>query len=316
MTTAILIAVLMLVIFGVIGVVVFMMVKKVDPKNQDPSEKANITQAQDFLPFEDITNNMIVLGQHRYRAVLTCSSTNYQLKTAGEREQIEMSFQRFLNTITFPITFFMQTKVIDNSVRLANLQKDAEQTVREFPNMANYAEHYQKDMASLNQIIGNNQQKKRYIIVTYDDSGSLDTLSEEEKVIHAEKELRHRCNSIISNLQSVGVKADIMQTPALIELVYSCYYRDDYSYAEAISSGEPFAMFVNGEEDKFKDMPKVKMLDLILGEAINKVTMSNLDSDPGGRSALEELKALRSKYAGYFEEEEQVQQQHIIPIRF
>ena len=107
-----------------------------------------------------------------------------------------------------------------------------------------------------------------------------------------------------------------MQTPALIELVYSCYYRDDYSYAEAISSGEPFAMFVNGEEDKFKDMPKVKMLDLILGEAINKVTMSNLDSDPGGRSALEELKALRSKYAGYFEEEEQVQQQHIIPIRF
>ena len=316
MTTAILIAVLMFVIFGVIGVVVFIMVKKVDPKNQDASEKANIAQAQDFLPFEDITNNMIVLGQHRYRAVLTCSSTNYQLKTAGEREQIEMSFQRFLNTITFPITFFMQTKVIDNSVRLANLQKDAEQTVREFPNMANYAEQYQKDMASLNQIIGNNQQKKRYIIVTYDDSGSLDTLSEEEKVIHAEKELRHRCNSIISNLQSVGVKADIMQTPAIIELVYSCYYRDDYSYAEAISSGEPFAMFVNGKEDKFKDIPKVKMLDLILGEAINKVTMSNLDSDPGGRCALEELQALRNKYAGYFEEEEQVQQRHVIPTQF
>jgi len=303
MPTAILIALLMLVIFGVIGVIVFMMIKKVDPKNQDPSEKSDIKQAQEFLPFEDITNNMIVLGQHRYRAVLTCSSTNYQLKTAGEREQIEMSFQRFLNTITFPITFFMQTKVIDNSARLEALRKDAEQTVLEFPNMANYAEQYQKDMANLNQVIGNNQQKKRYIIVTYDDSGALDTLSEEEKVIHAEKELRHRCNSIISNLQSVGVKADVMKTPALIELVYSCYYRDDYSYAEAIADKEPFALFVGGKEDKFKDIPKVKLLDLILGEAVNKVTLSNLDSDPGGRCALEELQALRDKYAGYFKEE-------------
>lgn len=307
MSTAILITLLMLIIFGVIGVVVFIMIKKVDPKNQDASEKADIKQAQEFLPFEDITNNMIVLGQHRYRAVLSCSSTNYQLKTAGEREQIEMSFQRFLNTITFPITFFMQTKVIDNSARLIALQKDAEQTVREFPNMANYAEQYQKDMANLNQVIGNNQQKKRYIIVTYDDSGALDTLSEDEKVVHAEKELRHRCNSIISNLQSVGVKAEVMQTPALIELVYSCYYRYDYSYAEAISDKEPFALFVNGTEDKFKDIPKVKMLDLILGEAVNKMTLSNLDSDPGGRCALEELQALRNKYAGYFSEEPEQQ---------
>lgn len=303
MSTAILITLLMLVFFGVVGAIIYMMIKKVDPKNQDPSEKAEITQAQEFLPFEDITNNMIVLGQHRYRAVLTCSSTNYQLKTGGEREQIEMSFQRFLNTITFPVTFFMQTKVIDNSTRLLSLQKDAEQTVREFPNMANYAEQYQKDMANLNQVIGNNQQKKRYIIVTYDDSGALDTLSEEEKVIHAEKELQHRCNSIISNLQAVGVKATVMQTPALIELVYSCYHRDDYSYAESVARKEPFSLFVNGEEDRFKDIPKVKMLDLILGEAINKVTMSNLDSDPGGRCALEELEALREKYAGYFKED-------------
>ena len=55
MSTAILITLLMLIIFGVIGVVVFIMIKKVDPKNQDASEKADIKQAQEFLPFEDIT---------------------------------------------------------------------------------------------------------------------------------------------------------------------------------------------------------------------------------------------------------------------
>jgi len=303
MLTAILIMVLMFVIFGAFGVAIYFIVKKVDPKNQDVTERNDITSAQEFLPFEDITNNMIVLGNHKYRAVLSCSSTNYQLKTAGEREQIEMAFQRFLNTITFPISFFIQTKVIDNTARLKALEKDISKTVDDFPNMAAYAEQYQKDMANLSQVIGNNQQKKRYIIVTYDDAGALGTLSEDEKVVYAEKELQHRCNGIISNLQAVGVHAEVMKTSELIELVYSCYYRDDYSYAEAISQKEPFALFVNGKEDKFRDLPKTKLLDLILGEAINKIELSNIGTDPGGHKALESLKELRDKYAGYFKED-------------
>lgn len=303
MSTAILITLIMLIIFGGLGAVVFIMIKKIDPKNKDTSENPDIKEAQEFLPFEDITNNMIILPNHRYRAVLSCSSTNYQLKTAGEREQIEMSFQRFLNTITFPVTFFLQTKVIDNTERLQILKKDAERAVAEFPNMANYAEQYQRDMANLNAVIGNNQQKKRYIIVTYDDSGDLSTLSDEEKVIHAEKEIQHRCNGLISNLQAVGVKATVLNTAELIELVYSCYYRDDYSYSEAIASGDPFSMFVSGTEDKFKELPKAKLLDLILGEAISKIELSNVDSDPGGRRTLDELKQLRDTYAGYFKEE-------------
>lgn len=304
METAILITLIMLVIFGAIGAVVYIMIKKVDPKSKDSSENPDIKEAQEFLPFEDISNNMIILPNHRFRAVLACSSTNYQLKTAGEREQIEMSFQRFLNTITFPVTFFLQTKVIDNTERMKALAKDVERTVAEFPNMANYAERYQKDMANLNQMIGNNQQKKRYIIVTYDDSGDLSTLSDEEKIIHAEKEIQHRCNGLISNLQSVGVRATVLDTAELVELVYSCYYRDDYSYSETIASKEPFAMFVGGTKDSFKNLPKAKLLDLILGEAINKIELSNVDSDPGGRKTLSELKQLRDTYAGYFKEEE------------
>lgn len=302
MQAAIIIALVMLVMFAGMGTAVFIVMRKVDPKNQDTSENPNIVKAQEFLPFEDIRNHMILLGGHRYRAVLSCSSTNYQLKTDGEREQIEMSFQRFINTISFPVTFFLQTKVIDNTARLADLRADMEHTVQDFPNMANYAEQYQQDMENLTQIIGNNQQKRRYIIVTYDEAGSLGTLSEEEKIIHAEKELLHRCNQMIGNLQSVGVKAEMMKTADIIELVYSCYHRDDYSYAQCVASGDPFSLFVQGREDKFEDLPKAKLLDLILGEAINRIELSNVDRDPGGRKAWEALVELRERYAGFFKE--------------
>ena len=303
MGPAITIALIMLVIIGAAGIILMLCIKKAAPKGQDRTEDPNIKSAQEFLPFEDIREDMILLGQHRYRAVLACTATNYHLKTAREKENIEMAFQRFLNSISFPITFFLQTKVIDNTDRLKSLKAEIERTVSDFPNIANYAEQYLSDMASLNEKLGNNQQKRRYIIVTYDNADELSELTEEEKVIHAAKEIRHRCNLVLNNLETVGVTARMMDTRELIELVYSCYWRDDYSYAEQISKGDCFSLFVEGETDRYHEVPKVKMLDLILGETISKLQVSNLDNDLAGKEVLSAITDLRKKYAGYFLEE-------------
>ena len=93
-----------------------------------------------------------------------------------------------------------------------------------------------------------------------------------------------------------------MKTEDLVELIYSCYYRDDYSYAQAISDKEPFSLFVEGGQDHFRNVPKTKMLDLILGETINQIQLANIDTDPAGKKTLMEIKGLREKYAGYFQE--------------
>lgn len=302
MKIAIVITIMMLVALGGGAFAIFYFIRKTDPKNRDNSEKAAIKSAQEFLPFEDIRDDMILLGQHRYRAVLVCTSTNYQLKTAGEREQIELAFQRFLNSVNFPITFFCQTKVIDNTARLDALRKTLDSTMTAFPHISAYAEQYLEDMSHLNERLGNNQQKRRYIIVTYDNADQLSELTEEEKILHAAKEVRLRCQIIQSNLEAVGVTSHIMETPELIELIYASYHRDDYSYADAISEREGFALYVNGEHDHFDHMPKAKLMDLILGEAITHMELANIDADPAGRDVVGQMKSLRAKYAGYFEE--------------
>lgn len=69
------------------------------------------------------------------------------------------------------------------------------------------------------------------------------------------------------------------------------------------SSGDAFSLFVDGAEDKFKDFPKVGLLDLILGESINQIRQSGIDEEKNGHAVLEQLQALREKYAGYFSEE-------------
>ena len=300
MPIIIIIMLIMLLLSGVVGVVIFFTVKKFDPQGNDSTEDPNIKTVQEFLPFKDIRDDTIVLSDHKYRAIIECSATNYNLKTPAERASIEASFQRFLNTITFPITFFMQTKVIDNSKRLQMLHEDIKATLVEFPNMASYAEQYERDMSDLNSKIGNSQQKKRYIIIPYDEVVLLDNLTEDEKVNYAAKEIRNRCNIIMSNLKSVGVISRILNTEELVELVYSCYNRDDYSYAEAISNKEAFSTFVHGTHDNYKNMPKEALLDIILGETINKMELGNVAADHDGLMALKELKELRNKYAGYY----------------
>lgn len=294
---------LMLLFVGGIGGILFLLIRKLDPLQNDKSESRNLSIAQDFLPFEDIRNGMIILPDHKYRAVVECSSLNYDLKTEGEREQIELSFQQFINSLSFPITIFLQTKEIDNSGRIESLRSDVKKTLVEFPNMQTYAEQFIKDMENLNIRIGNNQQKKRYIIVSYDEAGDLEQLSDGEKAAYASKELLNRCNSIRSNLDTVGVLSHTLSTAELIELLYSCYNRENFSYAEAISSGSAFGLFVDGEEDKFASLPKIGMLDLILGESINRIRLNNIDGDKNGRAVLEQLEALRKKYSGYFTEE-------------
>jgi len=311
----ILVILLMLVFVGGIGTLLFFLVKKLDPTQNDKSENSNLDIAQDFLPFDDIRSNMIILPNHCYRAVIECSSLNYNLKTEGERNQIEMSFQQFINSLNFPISIFLQTKEIDNSRRIEALKADIANTLVEFPGMKTYADHFLADMENLNVRIGNNQQKKRYIVVTYDDAGALSGLTDGEKAAYANKELLNRCNAVRSSLDAVGVITHTMNTAELIELVYSCYNREGFSYADAISSNDAFTLFVDGEDDKFLDLPRIGMLDLILGESINKIRAGNIDADKNGQGAMIEMEQLRKetlrrleqirmKYAGYFVEED------------
>ncbi len=310
----VLVILLMLLVVGGIGTLLFFIVKKLDPMQADKSEESKLDIAQDFLPFEDIRNNMIVLPNFNYRAVIECSSLNYDLKTENEREQIELSFQQFINSLSFPVSIFLQTKEIDNSRRIETLKSEISSTLIEFPNMRTYAEHFLNDMEHLNVRIGNNQQKKRYIVVSYDDAMTLGELTNEERASYANKELLNRCNLVRSRLDAVGIISHTMSTAELIELIYSCYNREGFSYSEAISSNDAFALFVDGVEDKFIDLPRIGVLDLILGESINRIRANNIDSDKTGQAALTELERLnaetllrleqiRAKYAGYFTEE-------------
>lgn len=269
-----LIAVITLIFLGILGGVTFAVLKqlkKTDPNNVDTSISNTIETAQEFLPFKDIKDGVIDMGGHDYRAIIECSSTNYNLKTGREKEIIEVSFQRFLNSLTFPIYFFIQTKILDNTKLLEQMREELDKAVEVHPQMETYANIYFNEMSSLSDYIGNNKQKKKYIIVPFNEAINLEKLSDKEKYEYSIKEVRQRASMLTDGLSSIGVKASLLDTKGLAELIYSTYHKDNFTHYENIVNGEFLSLIVDGEENPEEILTDDMKMDWILYEAQSRI---------------------------------------------
>jgi len=286
-----------LILFGTMGGVAYHFIKKTDPKKNSKEEKGKVNSAQEFIPIEDIEDGFLILKGGKHRRIIECSSTNYDLKTEDEQIGIEMIFQRFLNSLTFPISFFLQTRIIDNSKMLSVLREDIAVTKRTFPNLVDHAEKYLLEMQHINETIGNSKQKKRYIIIPYDEDLNIDSLTDEERIEYTKKELDNRCSVVINGLSALGVKTNILDNKELVELVYSTFYRDDYSFSEFVDKDEAMSLFVESDEDLFKGISPETKLTTVIEEAINIMAVND---DRFGEEDKEFLKNLRKAYDKYF----------------
>lgn len=293
-----------------VGGMIFAVVWQLKRTDEAGREKAKIEEnedAQSFLPFEDIKDGTIMLGEHKYRAIIECTSTNYNLKTDKEKEVIEASFQRFLNSLTFPITMYVQTKMMDHSDMIQLMEKEIQEVIQDHPQLETYANMYYEEMKQLHTHIGNNKQKKKYIIVPFDEAAELADLSDEEKHEYSVKEIHNRAQIIVEGLAGVGVKGTILNTVELAELVYSTFHKDNVSHVDNIVNGEFLTMIVErGDKNPEENMTEDARLDWILYEAQMRIQTELLNSnlpDYQVRSLEKSIKGLdqlRDEASGYY----------------
>lgn len=243
--------IIILVIFlAMIIVAVVLVVKTMKKMNATDggvvASTKNMDNAQAFLPFVDINDDVIDLGGFKYRGIIECTSTNYHLKTEAEKDIIEQSFRNFLNAIQYPITFYIQTKELNYGKILETLQQDIENTKQDCPRLVNYAEQYYLEIANLKNTINNSKQKKKYIIVPYEETITMNELSADEKKEYSKRELDSRISMLIDNLASIGIKGTRLSSSDLIELMYSVYHRDEDAVIDNIVDGDYMATIVSG----------------------------------------------------------------------
>jgi len=84
-------------------------------KNSIKSAKKTLADnsTQRNLVFSGVKDNVIIMKDDSSRLILKCSSINFLLKSTEEQDSIIISFQRFLNTLKFPIQILIRSKKLD-----------------------------------------------------------------------------------------------------------------------------------------------------------------------------------------------------------
>ena len=65
---------------------------------------------QEFVPIERVRDGIVILKTGELRSIVITSSLNLGLKSDDEQQAIFSQFQNFLNSLDFPIQFFVQSR--------------------------------------------------------------------------------------------------------------------------------------------------------------------------------------------------------------
>ena len=89
-------------------------------------KQQKIKSVQEWLPFETILENGIIISKNSYIKIIKVIPINYYLKSNLEKEAILNSYKLFLKTCDFNIQILIQSKKENLSKHFFNLKKISE----------------------------------------------------------------------------------------------------------------------------------------------------------------------------------------------
>jgi len=134
-------------------------------KNNKKDHPDNSTQR--YLPFSQIRENIIIMKDDSVRLVMKCSTINFLLKNSDEQDSIIISFQRFLNSLSFPIQMLVRSKKLDIDGYLNNLNDKA--LKQKNPLLQNQTYEYIEYLRKLIEV-AQIMKKEFYIIIPFDEN--------------------------------------------------------------------------------------------------------------------------------------------------
>ncbi len=198
--------------------------------------------AQKFVPIKEIRGGTVVLTDGSLRSVLLASSLNFALKSEEEQTAIIMQFQNLLNTLEFPIQFFIQSRELDIRPYLGLLEEQLKtQTIELIKTQTREYIEFVKGFTENVNIMS----KSFFIVIPYSPAvmkkgsnpiaGVFGRLSGKKPDAQArldlfeenKSQLDQRVAVVASGLSRAGIRAVQLGTEELVELYYKLFNPGD-----------------------------------------------------------------------------------------
>lgn len=203
------------------------------------------SSTQRYLPFSEIRDNLMIMKDGSSRMILRVHATNFNLKSTDEQDAILISYQRFLNSINFPIQIVVRSVKVDIEAYINRLKNLALKQTNSLLQEQTYKYvDFLTNLVDLAQIM----KKEFYIIVPYDMennesvrktsffwifSSFWSALRQEEnasdirmnriRTDKLKKQNYERVSTVKMSLEAIWLKASILEKEDLIKLVYNYY---------------------------------------------------------------------------------------------
>jgi type IV secretory pathway VirB4 component len=193
---------------------------------------------QEFIPIREIRDGVIILNDNSLHMILMASTLNFALKSEDEQEAIILQYQNFLNSLDFPVQFFIESRKLNIGPYISSLQDAEKEQVNELLKIQTreYIEFVKNFVKSTNVV-----SKTFYIVVSYSPSviggkggilgifGKGGKFSRETKKDSRDQfeetklQLQQRADVVQQGLIRCGIRVVVLNTEELIELFYKLF---------------------------------------------------------------------------------------------
>lgn len=211
-------------------------VNRVEPVS--PVKESPIS-TQSTLLISELRDNVVIMKDGSFRAVVACKSINFDLMSEMEREGVEYTYQNFLNSLKFTIQILVRSQKVDIGPyieRLSEIRRNNDNML-----LGVLMDDYINFIDVLSQE-ANIMDKSFFIIIPYYSSPDAERVLnqtknffksfsknkgvEVTKIDHATydkalTELTNRVDAVMSGLFQIGVRSVRLNTKELAELYYN-----------------------------------------------------------------------------------------------
>ncbi len=193
------------------------------------------TATQEFVPIDRIRDGIVVLKSGELRAILITSSLNLALKSEDEQQAVLLQFQNLLNSLDFPIQFFIQSRRLNIKPYMEMLQARSGEVKEDLLKI-----QIHEYMGFIKKFTdeSNIMTKHFFIVVPYIPTGggraggSLGLLSfglsnnkqaDQTSFDSARIQLEQRVSTVSQGLVRFGLRAQKLGTEEVVELFYKLF---------------------------------------------------------------------------------------------
>ena len=201
--------------------------------------KDNPTSTQSTLLISELRDNIVIMKDGSFRAVVACKSINFDLMSEMEREGVEYSYQNFLNSLKFTTQILIRSQRVDIGPyieKLTEIRRNNDNML-----LGVLMDDYINFIDVLSQE-ANIMDKSFFIVIPYYTSVDAEKVVQQTKNFFksfsrtkapevtridratydkAVEELNNRVDAVISGLFQIGIHSVRLSTKELAELYYN-----------------------------------------------------------------------------------------------